>query len=199
MKVQPDELIIAGDRVGFGPLRSDLVETYQRWINDLRVNRTLGMLAWPMTLEAEQGWLDHALRDRSTAAFTVYELSTGMPIGNASLTAIDWVHDTATYGIMIGEPDAWNKGYGTETTRLMLNYAFDVLGLVNVMLEVYAHNPGDIRAYERAGFKRIGVRRGARRTGRSRKDIIIMDATPDDVPASALAELIEEGSPKRST
>ncbi len=32
------------------------------------------------------------------------------------------------------------RGYGTETTRLMLDYAFTALGLHNVMLTVFVFN-----------------------------------------------------------
>lgn len=186
-------LVFRGEKIGLGPLRSDLLETYQRWINDPRVTRTLGLPTWPQSTESEKEWLDDALTSMNTANFTVYELASMTPIGNTALASINWANRIANFGIMIGEPDAWNKGYGTETTRLVLQYAFDVLGLVNVMLEVDDHNPGAIRAYQRAGFKQIGVRRGARLIGRQRHDSILMDATPDDLEPSALHRLMQEG------
>ena len=59
------QLLIQGELVGFGPLRRDLVPLYQRWINDLRVTRTLSVPCRPMTREAEEAWLDHAVVDRA--------------------------------------------------------------------------------------------------------------------------------------
>lgn len=186
-------IMLRGERIGLGPLRSELVETYQRWFNDLRVLRTLGTANFPMTLEAEQQWLDQALTDRVGVQFTIYELITALPIGNAGFHEIDWQNRTANYGIVIGEPDTWNRGYGTEVTALILQYAFDVLGLYNVMLEAFETNPGGLTAYERAGFKRVGVRRGAVMVGRQRRDVVLMDATADDIPPSRWNTLIQEG------
>jgi hypothetical protein len=54
---------------------------------------------------------------------------------------VDHRNRSATFGILIGEPECRGKGYGTETTRLMLDYAFTALGLHNVMLTVFEFNP----------------------------------------------------------
>ena len=90
---------------------------------------------------------------------------------------VDYRNRRAEFGINIGEPDYRNMGYGTETTRLMLDYAFNVVGLHNVMLGVFELNRGAIRAYEKAGFKEIGRRRqcyfaDGRRWGGIRRDCL---------------------------
>lgn len=185
-------LIIRGEKVGLGPMRKDLLETYARWINDMQVTRTLGLTPLPMTVEREQGWLDTALLSQEPH-FTIHELSSMRAVGNTSLVDIDHNSGTATFGLLIGESDVWGKGYGTETTRLMLNYAFDVLGLHNIELQVFAHNPGGVKAYERAGFKKIGVRRGARKVGRERYDVVYMDAVADEFQPSYLHDLMQTG------
>ena len=90
-----------------------------------------------------------------------------------------WINDhrnrSASFGIMIGEPECRGRGYGTETTSLMLDYAFTGLGLHNVMLTVFAFNPGGLRAYEKSGFKTIGRRRECRAVGGEVHDEIYMD------------------------
>ena len=68
----------------------------------------------------------------------------------------------------------------------MLDYAFHVLQLRNVMLETLVWNSPGLKAYERAGFRRIGVRRGARVTGGQPTDVVLMDAVPEDFGASTL-------------
>ena len=179
-------LMIRGELVGLGPLRGDLLTTYVRWMNDLRVTRTLiarGRI--PMTAERQQAWLDRALT-WSEPIFTVYLLKDMRPIGTTNLYEIDNDHQRCEFGIVIGERDAWGKGYGTEATRLMLQYAFDVLGMRNVSLTVHADNTRGIRAYERAGFRRSGVLRNAVSVGRRRIDKIIMDAVPEDLEPSYL-------------
>ena len=79
------------------------------------------------------------------------------------------------FGISIADPAARGKGYGTEATRLMLDYAFTALGLHNVTLGAVAANPGAIRAYEKAGFREIGRRRQSWRIGAARYDEVLMD------------------------
>lgn len=183
-------LFIRGEKVGLGPIRSDLLNTYQRWMNDLRVTRTLVAPARrPMTTEREQAWLDRALTS-TEPTFTIYVLETMRPIGNTSLFDINPDHQRCEFGILIGERDAWGHGYGTETARLMLQYAFDVLSMQHVMLTVHADNPGGIRAYERAGFRHVGVLRNATTVGRRRLDEIIMDAIPEDITPSYLDRLM---------
>lgn len=183
------DLIIRGELVGLGPLRSDLLTTYQRWMNDLNVTRTLGVPSHPMTTEREQSWAERVLLS-SDPTFTIYALADMRPIGNTGLTNLDADNATCYFGILIGERDAWGHGYGTETTRLMLQYAFDVLGLQNVTLTVHADNTRGIRAYQRAGFRQAGIRRNALRVGRRRIDEILMDAVPDDLEPSFLDRLM---------
>jgi RimJ/RimL family protein N-acetyltransferase len=179
------DIIIRGERVGLGPLRAELVLTYRRWMNDLQVTRTLGAPRVPMTTEREQQWAE-AMLTSTDPNFTIYRLEDMQPIGNTGFHQIDAANATCFFGILIGERDVWGQGYGTETTRLMLQYAFDVLGYQNVTLTVHAGNRGGIRAYEKAGFKHAGVRRNALRVGRRRIDELMMDATPDDVEPSYL-------------
>lgn len=52
--------------------------------------------------------------------------------------------------------DARGKGFGTETTSLMLDYAFTVLGLHSVGLAVAEFNAAGIRAYQKAEFQECG-------------------------------------------
>ena len=84
-----------------------------------------------MTMEKEQDWYDQQSKAENEVPFTIYERETSRPIGNT--------------GLLIGEPERRGKGYGTETTRLMLDYAFTVLSLHNVMLILFEFNVARIR------------------------------------------------------
>jgi RimJ/RimL family protein N-acetyltransferase len=138
-------LNIEGDLVALGPLRRDLLPLYQRWINDLGTMRTLGLAPLPMTSEKEQDWYDRQSKAEDDVPFTIYERETLRPIGNTGLYGLDHRDRSATFGILIGESECRSKGYGTETTRLMLDYAFTALGLHNVMLTVFEFNPAGAR------------------------------------------------------
>jgi diamine N-acetyltransferase len=168
-------LSIEGELVALGPLRRELLPLYQRWINDLGTTRTLDLPPQPMTIEKEQDWYDQNSRAENSVPFTIYERETLRPIGNTGLDGVDHRNRTATFGIVIGEPDCRGKGYGTETTRLMLDFAFTALGLHNVMLMVFEFNPAGIRTYEKAGFREIGRRRKSRMMGGRLWDDVYMD------------------------
>ena len=168
-------LSIVGERVALGPLRRDLLPLYTRWINDLGTTRTIGLAPGPMTEEQELEWFEGQAKAEDNIALTAYERENLQPIGNTSLFEVDYRNSRATFGILIGEAEYRGKGYGTETTRLMLDYAFTALGLHNVMLTVFTFNPAGIRAYEKAGFKEFGRRRECRRMGSRLYDEVYMD------------------------
>ncbi len=182
-------LSIEGGLVALGPLRRDLLPLYQRWINDLGTARTLDLPPQPMTMEQEQDWYDRQSRAENSVPFTIYERETWRPIGNTGLDGVDHRNRTATFGIVIGEPDCRGKGYGTETTRLMLDYAFTALGLHNVVLTVFEYNPAGIGAYEKAGFKEIGRRRESRMMGGKLFDDIYMDCLSSEFESPVLRRI----------
>ena len=179
-------LSIEGELVALGPLRRELLPMYQRWINDLGTTRTLDLPPQPMTIEKEQAWYEGQSKTEHDTTFTIYERETLRPIGNTGLHEIDHRNGTTTYGIVIGEPDCRGKGYGTETTRLMLDFAFTALGLHNVMLMVFEFNPAGIAAYRKAGFKEIGRRRKSRMMGGKLWDDIYMDCLSSEFESPVL-------------
>lgn len=63
----------------------------------------------------------------------------------------------ATLGILIGRKDRWGQGYGNEAVRAALAYAFGPLGLKRVKLRTFAHNVRARRAFEKAGFRQMGL------------------------------------------
>jgi RimJ/RimL family protein N-acetyltransferase len=183
-------LNILGNKVALGPLRRDLIPTYQRWINDFEVTRTLGAPIRPLTYESEEKWYEGAATNEKSVSFTIYEKSTLRPIGNTSLMYIDHQHRTAEFGILIGEKDVWGKGYGTETAHLMLDYGFTVLGLHNIMLRAASFNERGLRAYRRAGFREFGRRRESGRLGGQTFDTIYMECLASELKGTILSHLL---------
>jgi diamine N-acetyltransferase len=186
---------IVGDLVGLGPLRRDLLPTYQRWINDFGTLRTLGAIPpRPTTIEQEEVWYDgHKTADE--VHFTIYDRTTSRPIGTAALRGIDHRNRTATFGIFIGQRDSRGKGYGTEATRLTLDYAFTALGLHSVMLTVAEYNLVGRRAYERAGFREFGRRRQCRWLGGRLWDDVYMDCLATEFTSPVLAHVVVPDPP----
>jgi RimJ/RimL family protein N-acetyltransferase len=148
------------------------------------------------TIEAVQAWYDQAASsDADEVYFTVYDLTDLTPVGTTLLVRIDHHQGTAEFGILIGERR--NQGLGTEATRLTLDWGFTVLGLHNILLVTFSWNTAAIRAYEKAGFREIGRRRGAVVTLDRRFDQVLMDAVADEFTGSVLSEQAPPEDPHR--
>jgi RimJ/RimL family protein N-acetyltransferase len=178
----PPILNIVGEKVALGPQTRALAPLLARWCNDFEVAVYSGDDLRPTAVElyeAEHEKSSKEWQSRQTA-FTIYERATLRPIGIAEWRHIDQAHRTADYGILIGEKDCWGKGYGTETTRLMLEYAFTALNLHSVTLTTSSFNTRAIGAYTRAGFREFGRWRDSRRFGERVYDTVFMDCLASD-------------------
>jgi diamine N-acetyltransferase len=182
------QLVAVGERVALGPIRKDLLDVYTRWVNDVEVRHGLTNLGL-YTRESEEAWYTEAsaamgMPEPESVTFTIYDRSDGAPVGTTSLFTIQWRLSRARFGILLGERRG--AGLGSEATRLTLDWAFTVLGLHNVMLEVLPWNARAIRAYERAGFRMIGRRRDALVSFGRRCDEVLMDAVASEFEGSVL-------------
>jgi RimJ/RimL family protein N-acetyltransferase len=185
---------IVGEKVALGPLHRELLPLDYGWTNDLATLRMQGSMPAPWPMERIIRRYESGTTAPDLVLFAIYEraiLPGGhpRPIGVTNLQAIDYRHGTAEFVIFIGAADARGKGYGTETTRLMLDYAFTALGLHNVMLSVYAYNPAARRAYEKAGFREFARRRESVWMGGRLWDTIFMECLVPDFVSPTLARI----------
>jgi len=173
---------IRGERVALGPLHRGLLPLIERWDNDFQVADLRGDDPRPQSAESvAAGWEPLLRGEREDwIGFAIYALPKLRPIGIINIRDFSNPHGTAEFGIAIGEAADRGQGFGTEATKLILDYAFTVLGVHNVWLDTLAYNVGAIRAYERAGFREIGRRRGARTLAGKRHDVVLMDCIADE-------------------
>jgi diamine N-acetyltransferase len=185
--VEPQFLAI-GERAALGPLRRDLVATYAGWVNDPEVKHGL-MYLGIVTPEFEATYVDEAVKESggmtpTAAHFTIHDRSDGAPVGTAALMAINHRNGTARFGILLGERRG--RGIGADAAHLVLDWGFTMLALHNVVLDAGAWNTRALRAYERAGFREIGRRRGALIRLGERHDEVLMDAVATEFEGSVL-------------
>lgn len=111
--------------------------------------------------EAVRTWLEGLADQDDRADWAIVRLEDGVHLGEVVLNDLDPANRSAGFRIMLGSPQWFGSGYGTEATRAVLAHAFGTVGLHRVELEVFAFNPGAQRAYEKAGFVVEGRRRDA--------------------------------------
>ena len=152
--------MIRGQQVYLRPAEREDLPHFVRWLNDGETSRDLAIRS-PLSLALEESWFERLLQDhgRSRYHFVICLRADGRAIGAISLEDVDRENGNAAFGIVIGEPDDWGKGYGTEATRAICDFAFGELRLERVYLDVYASNPAGRRVYEKAGFVHEGTQR----------------------------------------
>jgi RimJ/RimL family protein N-acetyltransferase len=135
-------------------------EAFQRWYADPEIAELLRHDLEPLTSWQSRGYFDTFILPSSArgTCFAIHERKTKRLIGTTALTDRVSGRDgvSALFRIVIGEKDVWGRGYGTEATRLVVEEAFDAMGLSAVRLEVFRHNARAIGAYKRVGFQVTG-------------------------------------------
>jgi RimJ/RimL family protein N-acetyltransferase len=153
--------VMYGERVRLRAAERADVEKFCVWVNDPEVTRYLSLYL-PMSRVDEENWFEAMTKRDQREKTLVIEVRDGdgwKMIGNCGVFDIDLVNSLAELGIMLGEKDEWNKGYGTETMVLLLRHCFDTLNLNRVYLRVYAENLRAKRSYDKAGFVEEGRQR----------------------------------------
>lgn len=80
------------------------------------------------------------------------------------------------------DPALHNKGIGTEAVRRVARHLFEVRGHHRLEIDPAADNPAAIRAYEKVGFKPVGILRRSERDpdGKGWHDGLLMDMLSTD-------------------
>lgn len=184
---------MVGEKVALGPYHRGILPLLSKWDNDFEVAFMSGDPLRSITRDATDARYESSHREmpRDRVDFIIYEAVTLRPVGLTELRNIAYRNRTAEFGILIGEKDCWNKGYGTEATRLMLDYGFSILGLHNILLNTYSYNERAIHAYTKAGFRIVGRRREVYRWGNKLYDSVLMDclATEFETPLKRILTL----------
>jgi RimJ/RimL family protein N-acetyltransferase len=164
-----------GEKVELGPVQREYLPRYVEWLNDWETGRYLVPgVPTLFNLEDETDWFERRRKDHDNFVFAILTLAEHKLIGNCGLHQVDWKNRTGVFGIVIGDKDYWSRGYGTDAVRTLLRFAFEQLGLNRVELEVYDYNPRAVHAYEKAGFRRDGIRRQALYRDGTFHDIYLM-------------------------
>lgn len=174
--------MIYGKRIRLrAPERED-IPLFVKWLNDPEVRHGLARYL-PISSAEEEKWFEVMLGRPVVEQPLTIELQvegSWQAIGNIAFFNIDWRVRSAEVGILIGEKQFWNQGYGTETMRLFLKHGFETLNLNRIFLVVYEINPRAIRAYEKAGFVLEGRQRQAIYMDGEYSDVLMMSVLHRD-------------------
>ena len=80
----------------------------------------------------------------------------GKHIGNCTYYGIDKDKGKAELGIMIGNRDYWDKGYGTDAVRTLVSYIFQQPIFKRIHLKTLVSNRRAQECFKQCGFTQYG-------------------------------------------
>ena len=111
---------------------SDLDEIMKHW-NTLELRKLVGSVdRGPVARNEEEDWIRNTWKqrqERQAFTFAIETITSSKLIGGTGLFDIDWTSRSAEVGISIYNSEYWGKGYGVESLRVILDFAFRDLNL----------------------------------------------------------------------
>ncbi|MCT2582131.1 GNAT family N-acetyltransferase [Actinophytocola sp. S1-96] len=118
----------------------------------------------------------------------VLDAETGRLLGVVSWHAVGYGGTFGCSAWNIGielVPDARGRGVGTTAQRLLVEHLFATTGLDRVEAGTDVDNVAELRALEKAGFRRDGVVRGAQVRDGRRRDMVLLGILRTDLDGGA--------------
>ena len=84
------------------------------------------------------------------------ETKDGKHIGNCVYYGINETKAEAELGIMIGDRDCWDKGYGTDAVTTLVSYIFHQTNLKRIYLKTLDSNSRAQKCFQKCGFTPYG-------------------------------------------
>lgn len=175
--------MLKGSRITLRAAKREDLDAMHAWANDLEVELAGGGdPPKPFSLDAMTAQFEQNAAKADKETFWVIEVE-GKPIGMCGVHRLEecrGVNRSAEFGIGIGEKELWGKGYGSEATKLVLEWSFIHRNLNRVWLGVLSNNERAIKCYEKCGFVEEGRMRQHMWSQGKYHDLVIMGALRDE-------------------
>jgi RimJ/RimL family protein N-acetyltransferase len=170
------DVFLEGDKVILTPMEEEDAEFLRTMENDPEVRYTL-FLYRPLSREFAQKKVREMISSPDILMFMIMDKESGQIAGQTGLVRIDFVSRAAVFYIAIHDKASRSKGFGTEATQLMVDYAFQTLNLNRLQLHVNSENTPAVHIYKKAGFEIEGTLRQAMYHGGKYCDFYVMGKT----------------------
>jgi RimJ/RimL family protein N-acetyltransferase len=132
------------------PLAEQDLELVRQWRNTDSIKKCF-IYQEEITQEEQLKWYNKYLAADDDIMFVVEWKN--KPVGAVSLYHIDRSIHYAEFGrLMVGAMEVRGLGIGKKASKAVCDFGFNVLGLKQIYLEVFADNPHAYKIYEDLGF-----------------------------------------------
>lgn len=151
--------VLQSARLRLRGLRDDDAEALLILHGDAEVMRYWSTSPWAGIAQAH-AHLQRVRRDMQSGVlpWAIAERASDALIGAITLFRVDRDHRHAEIGYALASAQ-WGKGLASEATRLVLDYAFNVLELERIEADTDPRNTPSRRMLERLGFEQEGTLR----------------------------------------
>jgi [ribosomal protein S5]-alanine N-acetyltransferase len=154
--------VLRGARVRLSPFGVDrITQRYLGWLSDPLVNEYSRRR--DMTVVTHEEAIQYLARLQPEEHVLAIDTEAHGHIGNVKYGPIDRVGKRSDIAIMIGERQAWGKGYGAEAVYLVSRWLFEAEGLARV--DAGSGNPAFLRLVVKLGWTIEGVKKAHVRIG----------------------------------
>lgn len=168
-----DYPIITGTKVRLRPITVADTELIVNWRNMPEVRANF-IFRQEFTVQMHLNWMKTKVETGEVIQYIIEDMEDNVPVGSVYLRDLDYIHESAEYGIFIGQSSARGKGLGSEATKLYVDFALNTIGLHRVFLRVLAGNDAAYRSYLNAGFVEEGVFRDMVKLDGQFHDVVFM-------------------------
>lgn len=165
--------LFEGEEIRFGPIDYEKdPEIESRWTHDAEFMRLYDIapahpLSAAMVKKQYEKLEKQVEEDKNLYYFTIRAKEDDHLIGKATIQWIEWSNGNGFLKLGIGSAGDRRKGYGTQTLRMLLRFAFAELNLHRVTAQVPEYNVGAIALFRKAGFiEEVRRRKALERDGR---------------------------------
>ncbi len=147
------EVFLEGEKIKLRTIEREHLEFLRDGINHPEVRHNLTTTR-PQNLLNEEDFFEQAVKEDEdmTALLIARE---DEPVGVISLEEKEQASKVAEIGIWI-HPDHHGNGYGTEASKLVIDYGFDQLNMHKIYARAQADNEGSISLWKKHGFQKEG-------------------------------------------
>lgn len=152
-------MIIKNEKVLLRAIEENDLELLQKIVNSSEVEYYLTGHSLPVSKKNQKDWYDSLGKNNSVIRMIIE--SQGKAWGIVILSKIDYINRSANFGIKTLLDEDQPKGIGTESGKLILEYAFKTLNLRRIETEVLEYNIRSKKMLEKIGFRLEGIKKEA--------------------------------------